>query len=127
MRKSWMSGVCLAWLVTSCDAVKDVQGATQSGGTHAAVVADDDDDDGDEDDADENEQEIALAEVPDAIKKAAEAAVPGFVLARAEKETEEGSLHYCLEGTAGGESVEIELSTDAKVLEIERGEDDEDD
>lgn len=125
MSKIWMSGVCLTWLAASCGAVKDVQeGSTQGGQGHASTAIADDDD---EDDGDENEQAIAINQVPAAIKKAAEAAVPGFVLVSAETETEEGALHYCLEGTAGGEAVEIEVSTDAKVLEIERGEDDEDD
>ncbi|NOT30577.1 MAG: hypothetical protein HOP15_09045 [Planctomycetes bacterium] len=130
MSKSWMSGVCLTWLAASCGAVKDVQGSsTQLGGQHPApATADDDsDDDSDDDEQDENDQELALDQVPAAIKQAAEAAVPGFVLVSAETETEKGARHYCLVGTAGGESVEIELGTDGKVLEIERGEADEDD
>ncbi len=125
MNKSWMSGVCLAWLVAGCGAVKDVQEQSTPNDGRVNLRADDDDDD--EDARDDDEQAIALDQVPAAIKKAAEAAVPGFVLVSAETETEEGALHYCLEGTAGGESVEVELGTDAKVLEIERGEDDEDD
>lgn len=127
MRTSWMSAACLGWLAASCGSVSDVQDASKTNGAqvHAATkAAVDDEDDGEE--AYENEQVIALDEVPAAVKKAAEDAVPGFVLKSAETETEEGALHYCLEGTAGGESVEIEVSTDARVLEIERGEDDED-
>lgn len=126
MRTSWISGVLLGYLAASCGAVQDVQdgGRPTVDRTTTVTVTDDDDE---EDDGDENEQAIALDQVPAAVKKAAEAAVPGFVLESAEKETEEGALHYCLEGTAGGEAVEIEVSPDAKVLEIERGEDDEDD
>lgn len=126
MSKSWMSGVCLTWLAASCGAVKDVQGSsTQLGGQHPAPATADDDSDADE--QDENDQVLALDQVPATIKQAAEAAVPGFVLVSAETETEEGARHYCLEGQAGGQSVEIELSTDGKVLEIERGEADDDD
>ena len=128
MRTSWMSTACLAALAASCGSVSDVQDASKKNGAQvpaATTAAVDDEDDGE--DAYENEQVIALDKVPAAVRKAAEEAVPGFVLVSAETETEEGALHYCLEGTAGGEAVEIEVSTDAKVLEIERGEDDEDD
>ncbi len=122
MRASWMSAAVLGCLVASCGAVQDVQDTHKRGPSSSAALQDDD-----AEGEDGNEQPIALDEVPAAIKKAAEAAVPGLVLVRAETETEEGALHYCLEGTAGGEAVEVELSTDAKVLEVERGEDDEDD
>ena len=71
---------------------------------------------------------MALDQVPEAVKKAALAAVPGLVLKSAEKETEDGTLQYCLEGTAGGEAVEVEVrASDAKVTEIERGEDEDGD
>lgn len=116
---SWLSGVVLGCLAVSCGSVQDRSVKAQANGqTHATV---DDDEEGD----DENEEAVALALVPEEIKQAALAAVPGFVLSSAEKETEEGSLHYCLEGTAGGEAVEVEVrASDAKVVEIERGEDD---
>ena len=122
------SGVALGLLATSCGSVQDVQsGARASEGdasAHATATTTDDDEVGEE----ENEVEVALAQVPEAVKQAALAAVPGLVLKSAEKETEEGSLRYCLEGTANGETVEVEVNAaDAKVVEIERGEDDEDD
>jgi len=93
---------------------------------------DDDDhgDDGDDDDGDgdDDEVDVPVDQVPAAIRQAAEAAVSGFVLQSAEKETEDGATVYCLEGEAGGEHVEVEVrARDAKVLEIERGEDDDDD
>ena len=122
MKASWMHGVLLGCLA-SCGAVQDVHHEGE-GSRPAGTVSRDGDDEGDE--GDDDEQEIALDQVPAAVRKAAEAAVPGFVLASAETETEEGALHYCLEGTAGGEAVEIEVTTDARVLEIERGEDDDD-
>ena len=119
MRASWKSAVALGWLVASCGAVQDVRDKSGAPAESHHAVADDDD----EDEGDDDEQAIALDQVPAAVRKAAEAAVPGFVITSAETETEEGALHYCLEGTAGGEAVEVEVSTDAKVLEIERGED----
>ena len=81
----------------------------------------------DEENDDGEEEEVALGDVPEAVKKAALAAVPGLVLVEAERETEHGSTVYSLEGTAGGEAVEVEVSADGKVLEIERGEDEDED
>jgi hypothetical protein len=125
-KASWFTGVALGCLFASCSSAQDrsVKAGEQKA-AHAMVEDDDIEDDGEGDD--ENEVAVALDQVPAAIKAAALAAVPGFVLKSAEKETEEGSLHYCLEGTAGGEAVEIEVrASDANVVEIERGEDDDD-
>jgi hypothetical protein len=121
---SWVTGLVLGCLATSCGSVQDVrQGAHEDEPGKAQVSDDDDDDEGDE-----NEQAIALDQVPAEVKQAAQAAVPGFVLKSAETETEEGSLNYCLEGTAGGEAVEVEVrASDNKVVEIERGEDEDED
>lgn len=122
LKTNWMSALVLGALATSCGSVQDVKdrSATTAGHTHDATLSDDD-----EDGDDENEVAVALDQVPEAVRKAALAAVPGFVLVSAEKETEEGELRYCLEGTADGESVEIEVNAgDSKVVEIERGEDD---
>ena len=75
--------------------------------------------------SDEGEQELALSAVPQAVKDAALAAVPGLVIAEAETEQENGVTIYCIEGTAGGKEYEIEISADGQVLDIET-EDDED-
>lgn len=121
MKTICLSGALLA-LAASCGSVQDVPHSSSVKASAAPVSKDDD---GDEDDGDENEVEVALDQVPEAVKKAALAAVPGLVLVSAEKETEEGALRYCLEGTASGESVEVEVNaSDSKVVEIERGEDD---
>lgn len=104
-----------------CGSVADVQQSSDACGPGLAGAAADD---AREDD--EQEQELALELVPEAVRRAAEAAVPGFVATRAETEREEGALHYCLEGRAVGEAVEIAVGTDARVLEIERGEDPDD-
>ncbi len=116
-RTSLMIGVLCGAL--GCGAVQDVNVQEPS-----VSATDDEDDDGE--DEDENEEVVALDQIPEAVKKAAAAAVPGFVVSGAEKETEEGSLHYCVHGTAAGEFVEVEVTPDGQVLEIERGEDDED-
>lgn len=120
MKASWMSAWILGGLAASCGSVQEVKSQSHSGAKVAAT--EDDEDDGEE----EGDEDIALDQVPASVKKAAEAAVPGFVLKEAEKETEKGVQIYSLEGTAGGEAVEIEVSTDGKVLEVERGEDGED-
>jgi len=121
MKASWMSAWILGGLAASCGSVQEMKSHSDH---RANSVATDDDDDGEDDGDDE---EIALGQVPAMIQKAAEAAVPGFVLKSAEKETEHGTLQYSLAGTAGGEEVEVEVSTDGKVLGVERGEDEDDD
>jgi hypothetical protein len=68
------------------------------------------------------EEDVALSDVPEALKQAALAAVPGLVLEEAEKETEDGQVVYSLSGMAGGEEVEVELTSSGEVLEVERGE-----
>jgi hypothetical protein len=121
MQANWLLSLALGALAVGCGSVQDVK--ADPGGSGARAEADDDDDAGD--DGDDDEVEVALDQVPAAIRDAALAAVPGLVLSGAEKETEEGSLHYCLEGTAGGQRVEVEVrASDAEVVEVERGEDD---
>jgi hypothetical protein len=65
--------------------------------------------------------ELALAQVPAAVLAAAGAAVPGFVAEEAGYEVEAGMALYALEGEAAGKDVEIEVSADGQVLEIEYG------
>lgn len=77
--------------------------------------------------AEEQEVEIALADVPQVVKDAAIAAVPGLVLSGAEQETEDGSIVYELEGVADGRTWEIEVSADGRVLEQELDQDDDGD
>ena len=67
----------------------------------------------------DDEQEIALTEVPAAALSAAQAAVEGIVLEEAEVETEKGQTVYSIEGEANGKEYEIEVTADGKVLEIE--------
>jgi len=84
---------------------------------------DDDDDDGEED---EDEEEIPLSEVPQVVKDAAAAAVPGIVLEEASRETEDERVIYELEGEANGTEYEIEVTEDGEVLEVEEDEEDDD-
>lgn len=83
---------------------------------------DDEDDDDDGEDGDDEEQPIALDQVPAHVLQAALKAVPGLIVEQAEMEVEEGVTVYDLEGTAAGEPVEVEVSAEGEVLEIEHGE-----
>ena len=81
----------------------------------------------DEDGDDDNEVEIPLSEVPEHVKAAALAAVPGIILEEAERETEDGRVVYGLEGEVDGREYEVEVSADGTVLEIEADDEDDDD
>ena len=117
-RLLWVFGVLVPGLVVGCGQTHDVKAEEP-----AQVAADDED----AEDEDETEEVVPLDEVPAAVKAAAIAAVPGFVPVEAEKETERGVVHYCVHGHVGDEFVEVEVDLEGNVLEIERGEDDEDD
>lgn len=82
-----------------------------------------------ENDDDDVSEEIPLSDVPQHVKDAAIAAVPGLVLEEAEREHENGALVYEVEGKADGIEYEVEVNEDGTVLEIETDddEDDEDD
>ena len=67
----------------------------------------------------EEEQDVALADVPAAVIAAAEREVPGFKAKEAEMEVEDGKTIYELEGKANGTEYEIEVSADGEVLEVE--------
>ena len=70
------------------------------------------------------DEAVPLDEVPQGVTAAALAAGPGFVVEVAEKELEDGVAVYCLQGTAAGEAIEIDLTADGEVLEVEPGEGD---
>ena len=71
----------------------------------------------------EDEQPIALSEVPAKAREAAAGAVEGIVLTGAEVEREGGRLVYELKGRANGKKYEIEVTADGEVLEIEQDDD----
>jgi uncharacterized membrane protein YkoI len=118
----------LACVALACSGASTDDGAPTSKAPSAVgkTPADDDgpdDDADDEDEADEEDDEevaVALADVPRLVLDAAKAALPGAVFTSAEMEQEQGVTVYCLCGTHEGEQVEIEVSADGKVLEIER-------
>lgn len=91
-----------------------------------APVDDDDqegregDDRDDDDDEGEVERAIAVSEVPVLVLRAAEAALPGAAFTDAEEETGASGVSYSLAGTLDGQPIEIEISADGTVLEIER-------
>lgn len=74
-----------------------------------------------------DEEEIALEDVPARVLAAAAEAVPGMVVSRAERELENSLLVYSLEGTVGGEPVEVEVAADGGLIEIEYGDEDDTD
>ena len=73
-----------------------------------------------------SEEKVPLDAVPKPVVDAALAAVPGLVIEQVERELEKGVLVYDLEGKAGGVRFEVEVTAEGKVLEVERGEDDDD-
>jgi len=81
-----------------------------------AVNAADDDDDGDE-------VLVSSDQIPEAVKAAAIAALPGFQIQEAE--LEEGGRTYCVHGTVDGRFHEVEVSADGASAHVE--EDDGDD
>jgi hypothetical protein len=76
----------------------------------------------------EVEEKIALDQLPAAVKKAAEGAVKGLVIAKAEKVTVDGSMFYEVEGKAAdGKEYEVKVSPDGKVMKVEQEDGDDDD
>ena len=63
------------------------------------------------------DEEVSLDAVPQHIKDAALAAVPGLVLESAEREVEKGVLIYDLEGKAGGVRYEVEVTASGRRLD----------
>jgi uncharacterized membrane protein YkoI len=70
------------------------------------------------------EEKVPLEAVPRNVIDAASAAVPGLVIEQAERELERGLVVYELSGKANGKRVEVEVSAEGKVLEVENGGDD---
>ncbi len=113
----WILGLLIGFVATGCYDSAIAVDDTRSVVAMAAVDADSDD----------GEEKIPLDQVPADVKNAAQAALPGLVLEEAERETEDGTVVYSLEGRADGEEYEFEVSAAGKVLEVERDDDDDDD
>lgn len=83
-----------------------------------------------EHDSDDIDVDVAISDLPQSVRDAATAAVPGLVLTRAELETENGVQLYSIAGVANGEHYEVEVSTTGQLLEVEHeadGDDEDDD
>ena len=68
----------------------------------------------------DDDQDVALADVPAAAIAAAEQKVAGFKAESAEMEVEDGRTVYELEGKANGTEYEIEVTAEGEVLEVEK-------
>jgi hypothetical protein len=70
--------------------------------------------------SDEERQKVDLGSLPAAVREAADKAVPGAKWEKAFKETEKGKVIYEIKGDdAKGRDVEVEITADGKVLEVE--------
>lgn len=67
----------------------------------------------------DQDEKVALDQVPAVVKDAAVKAVAGLTLTKADKEVKGGVVVYDLEGTAGGKEYDVEVSADGKVLKVE--------
>ena len=97
-------------------------------GTVLEVEEDDgdaDDDDADDDDADD-EVEVAVDQLPQAVKDAVAQAVPGGTIVEAEMETEDGQSVYDIQVEANGKEFDVEVAEDGTVLEVEEDDDGDD-
>ena len=71
----------------------------------------------------DSEEEVPLSEVPQVVLDAAQQAVPGITLTEAELERTENGPVYEIEGEVDGQEYEIEVTAAGEVLEVERGDD----
>lgn len=85
-----------------------------------------DDDDEDEDDAEENEQKVTVDQVPSAVQETIKRETAGGTIKEIAKEIEEGKTVYEAEFTRNGETYELTVAEDGKVLGMKEDEDDED-
>ena len=67
-----------------------------------------------------DEAKVAVVDVPAAVRHAAEAAVPGIVITKAAKETDEGKEYYEVSGTVAGSKVDVLVTPEGEVVEVER-------
>ena len=65
------------------------------------------------------EKDVPVEEIPEVVKKAVEAAVPGAEIKEAELEVEDGKTQYEVEVEKDGKKIEVEVSPSGEVLEVE--------
>ena len=73
----------------------------------------------------DDEIDVPVDELPDNIKQAVEAAVPGGDITEAELEMEDGQQVYEVTVEKDGQEFEVEVSKDGEVLEVELEEEEE--
>ena len=66
--------------------------------------------------AEDAPQAVALDQVPDEAKTAAQKAVPGFAASDAGKSTVDGVITYLLQGTADGKKYTVTVTAEGKVV-----------
>lgn len=76
---------------------------------------------------DEDEEEVALSDCPDAVQKVIKAQAEGGEILEIERETEDGQVVYEAEIRKDGKTFEVEISEDGEILEIEDEDEDKDD
>ncbi len=76
---------------------------------------------------DEDEEEIAVEDLPEAVVNAVRKRFPNATIEEAERETEHGQVIYDVEvEDSDGAEYELEVTADGRILEIERDDDDDD-
>ena len=68
----------------------------------------------------EDGREVSQLVVPDKVLNAARAKVPGFVLTEADLIQRNNTTVYSLEGNARGEDYDIIVTSDGRVLRVDR-------
>lgn len=96
---------------------RDTDDAERNEDDPGADAEDGDDHEAEEEDGAEHELSIPLSALPEAVVRAAKQAVEGIEL---EEGAVESVLVYELSGTAGDREVEIEVTSEGDVLEVER-------
>lgn len=80
----------------------------------------------------ESEEPVAVEALPQAVRDAIQRYYPGATIEEAVREIENGQVHYEVEVEFGNRELEVELTADGEVIEVEvdgddAGEDDGDD
>ena len=78
-------------------------------------------------DKDENNQKVAMTDLPPAVQKTIQDNLAGGAVTEAKKETKDGKTFYEVEvQKSGGEKVEIKVAEDGKLINVGKEEDDDD-
>lgn len=106
---------------------KEVEIQVAANGALLGQEMDDEDGDDDEaDDDDENEVQVSLAEVPAAVSKTLNEVAAGAEIKEIELETENGRTQYAIDAVIDGQTYDIEIAPDGKLLQKEVEDEDDD-